>query len=108
VRPLLKPKDIKTLAAVLGLSDTAFCETYLVDSEEDDGFNFNTLPCPFLEGNLCTVYSSRPDDCRSFPHLENKDRIFSLSSILSNLSVCPIVYNVYELLKQELSDPEQM
>jgi len=108
VSPLLKSKDIERLAAFLGLSRTAFCEKYLVESEEDRGFHFKTLPCPFLEGNLCTVYSSRPHDCRSYPHLQKKDRVFSMTAIFSNCSVCPIVYNVYELLKHHLWDPDQM
>ena len=108
VSPLLNSKDVETLAALLGLSRGVFCEKYLVESEEDDGFHFKILPCPFLKGNFCTVYSSRPHDCRSYPHLHKKDRVFSMNAILSNCSVCPIVYNVYELLKEELSDTGQM
>jgi Fe-S-cluster containining protein len=108
VKPLLQSKDMERLGSFLGLSRTSFCEKYLVESEEEKGFHFKILPCPFLEGNLCTVYDSRPHDCRSYPHLQKKDRVFCMTDIFSNCSVCPIVYNVYELLKKELYDPDQM
>jgi Fe-S-cluster containining protein len=108
VKPLLQARDIERLANFLGMSLTSFCEKHLIESEDEEGFYFNTLPCPFLEGNLCTVYDSRPDDCRSYPHLQKEDRVFCITTIFSNCSVCPIIYNVYELLKNELWDPEQM
>lgn len=108
ISPLLNSKDIEVLAANLHLTRSAFHEKYLVESEDDEGFNFKSLPCPFLAGNLCSVYSFRPWDCRSYPHLHKKDRISHMNTIVSNCSVCPIVYNVYELLKKKLFDFEEM
>ncbi|MFH1965187.1 MAG: hypothetical protein ABIJ42_06545, partial [Acidobacteriota bacterium] len=49
-----------------------------------------------------TAYSARPEDCRSYPHLHKKKFVFRVSGVFSNCSRCPIVYNVYELLKDEL------
>ena len=105
--PLLKSEDIETLSALLDLSYSTFCSKYLVESEVKNEFNFNTLPCPFLKDNHCTVYSSRPHDCRSYPHLQEKDRVSNMITIVSNCSVCPILYNVYELLKEKLWGPDQ-
>ncbi len=102
MQPLLSSKDIDAMAAHLGLSYSAFCDSYIIEDDEEDGFVFNTIPCPLLKDNLCTVYSSRPQECRSYPHLDKKDRIFSMTTVFENCSVCPIVYNVYELLKKEL------
>jgi Fe-S-cluster containining protein len=108
ISPALKAKDIETLATHLGISNSTLCEEYLIESDYDDGLSFKTLPCPFLKDNLCTVYSFRPHDCRSYPHLHKTDRVFSLYTIISNCSVCPIVYNVYEILKENIWHPGQM
>ncbi len=102
IHPILKKKDIKWLASHLSMSAPEFEETYLVRDEEEDGFTFRSTPCPFLSGNSCTVYSARPEDCRSYPHLHKDGFVFRASGVFSNCSVCPIVYNVYELLKDEL------
>ncbi len=106
--PTLKSKDVETLATHLGISYSTLCEKYLIESNYDDGFRFKTLPCPFLKDKLCTVYSFRPHDCRSYPHLHKTERVFSLNTIVSNCSVCPIVYNVYEILKDEIWRPGQV
>ena len=107
VEPLLDSKDVERLAAFLDITSNDFCERYLVESDEESGFHFKSLPCPFLKDNLCTVYDARPHDCRSYPHLKKKDRVFSMNTIFSNCSICPIVYNVYELMKRELWSPGQ-
>jgi uncharacterized protein len=59
-------------------------------------------PCPFLEANLCSVYDDRPRDCREFPHLHKTGFRSRTLGVLGELSICPIVYNTWELLKQEL------
>ena len=102
LQPLLSLRDVKSMATHLGLSYSLFLEKYIVEDEEEDGFVFNTFPCPLLKDNLCTVYSSRPLECRAYPHLDKKDRIFSMTTVFESCSVCLIVYNVYELLKKEL------
>ena len=84
------------------MSAHEFESEYLMKDEEEDGFTFRSTPCPFLSGNSCAVYPDRPEDCRSYPHLHKKEFATRLYGVLSNCSVCPIVYNVYELLKDEL------
>jgi len=102
MHPILKKQDIERLVARLSLMVNEFESEYLRIEEEEGGFTFRSTPCPFLTGNSCTVYSDRPADCRSYPHLHKKDFVTRLYGVLSNCSVCPIVYNVYELLKREL------
>ena len=104
VSPLLKPGDIKRLATHLGLSVEEFIDEYLAEDEESEGHRFKSTPCPFLDNNLCTVYPQRPGDCRSYPHLHKREFVFRLNQTFSNCSVCPIVYNVYERLKDEVQD----
>jgi Fe-S-cluster containining protein len=103
MKPLLTDADIKRLAAHLGLTVTQFRADYIkADSEERNAVEFNTMPCPFLQDNHCTVYDCRPRDCRSYPHLHKKDFVFRINQAYNNCSVCPIVFNVYEGLKSEL------
>ena len=102
VQPLLKSRDIKRLARYLNLPEEAFRAQYLQKDDKKQGDIFKVRPCPFLHENRCTVYSSRPDDCRSYPHLHKRDFVFRVNQAVSNSSVCPIVFNVYERLKRNL------
>ena len=99
-QPILIDSDIKKLASHLKLAVTDFQAQYL--REDEEGFVLNTKPCPFLVENRCTVYAHRPRDCRSYPHLHKKDFVFRVNQAFSNCSVCPIVFNAYESLKQTL------
>jgi uncharacterized protein len=103
IQPILNRKDIRVFSRGLGLDVNQFKEQFLVkDDETLDKFRFNTLPCPFLRGNLCLNYEDRPQDCRSFPHLHKRDFTSRLWGVVENYSLCPLVFNVYEYLKREL------
>lgn len=102
IKPVLNADDIKDLATFLAMSEEDFEAEYLERDEERGGLCFKVLPCPFLEDNLCAVYSHRPEDCRSYPHLHKDGFISRTAQAFSNRSVCPIVFNVYEGLKQRL------
>jgi len=102
VKPILSTKDTEKLSEGLGIPVDRFKEEYLTKDKEEDGFVFKTLPCPLLKGTLCVHYSNRPAVCRSFPHLDKKDFVFRLMQAVENYSICPIVFNVYENLKNEL------
>ena len=70
---------------------------------EKDKFVLNSTPCQFLKDNKCTIYPVRPEECRSYPHLQKDEFIFRLFSVIDNYEICPIVYNVYELLKRRFN-----
>ncbi|MFC1611435.1 YkgJ family cysteine cluster protein [Myxococcota bacterium] len=101
IRPLLMAKDLKRLANHLGLTETIFTTKYLMEPD-DQTYVFRDLPCPFLQDNRCIVYDARPDDCRSYPHLHQNDFACRLANVCDNCSLCPIVYNVFEFLKEHL------
>ena len=70
---------------------------------DEDKFYLKSKPCQFLVDNKCTIYEIRPEECNSYPYLHKDDFISRLFGVLENYEICPIVYNVYELLKQEMN-----
>jgi Fe-S-cluster containining protein len=68
---LLEDADLGRLATHLGLSEQEFIDRHtrlapnrrqLALLDQDDG------SCAFLQGDRCTVYEARPEQCRSFPY----------------------------------------
>jgi len=104
ISPVLEQEDIKRLSRELGISPEAFQERFIAKDNKDycEGFVLKNNPCPFLEGNLCSHYESRPEACRSYPHLHKEEFVFRLIGVVENYAVCPIVFNVYEQLKARL------
>jgi len=98
--PVLRPRDIERLVRRLHVPNPQFRASHL--QEEADGFVFVRTPCPLLDGNRCSCYRDRPDDCRSYPHLQKKHMTTRLFGVIDNASVCPIVFSVLERLKAEL------
>lgn len=103
ILPLLDQDDIGRFSKGLGISPLEFKRHYLVEAEGEPGkYAFNKKPCPFLQDNLCSHYDLRPEDCRSYPHLHKEGFTSRVTGVIENCSICPIAYNVYELLKAEL------
>jgi len=98
-------RDALKLAKRLGVSLARFWEEYAAeDPEEGAILKRNENGCVFLEGNLCSVYESRPHTCETFPHL-----VHGAGSLVSRLwqmadraCYCPIVYNTLEAWKTEV------
>ena len=102
IQPILNEEDVSRFSRGLGLSVDEFTAQYLAPVKGSSELQFNRQPCPFLKENLCGNYEHRPEDCRSYPHLD-KDRFISrLMGVIWNCSVCPIVFNVLERLKREV------
>ena len=102
IQPTLDQEDITQFARGLGMSVARFTEQYLMEDIQDgivEGWTFREKPCPFLKENRCTNYLSRPQACRSYPHLQKPDFTSRLWGVIDNCVICPIVFNVYELLK---------
>ncbi len=91
--------DIARLALHLKLNVAQFTEKYVV--REPDGVKlFKSSPCPLLgEDNRCTVYDVRPQACRDFPFLHEKEFSSRSISMIENCATCPIVFNVWNQLK---------
>ncbi len=102
VSPILLRTDIRKFSKDLGISVSDFQDKYLKKDDGSEGYLFHETPCPFLKDNLCSNYNYRPKDCISFPHLQKDEFASRLMGVIYNYSMCPIVFNVYELLKDEL------
>jgi Fe-S-cluster containining protein len=70
---------------------------------DKDKFYLNSQPCQFLTDKKCTIYELRPEECNSYPYLHKDNFISRLFGVIDNYAICPIVYNVYELLKKEMN-----
>ena len=89
------------LSAHLGQSRTEFDSKYL-EKGESGRMVVNAIPCHFLVGNSCSVYSHRFAGCKEFPafHVpEFKKRMFTT---YMHYDRCPIIFNVMETLKIDL------
>jgi Fe-S-cluster containining protein len=99
--PTLSQDDVARIAAELGTTEAALISEHLEPAEEPEKFACRTAPCPFLGEDGCTLVDSRPEDCRTYPHIQKGEFLTRLISVIENCSVCPIVFNVYERLKAE-------
>jgi Fe-S-cluster containining protein len=104
VHPSFSEQDVTRLAVRLGVKRRDLIEKYLEPADPDCDFPWQTrtLPCPFLEGNLCSIYEDRPADCRGYPYLDKPDFVSRTLGMIDRTSTCPIVFEVFEDLKESL------
>lgn len=107
ISPGLDDEDIIRLSESLRMPEDLFREEYLVKEDDSRLLYFKNVPCPFLDGNLCSHYDARPKDCREFPHLHKGSFNGRTLEMIDNSSVCPIVFNVLEMLKEEVWHPRR-
>ncbi len=68
---LLTEGDIARLAAAAGLSEESFISRYTVLAANRSQLSLADGPdgsCILLKDGICTLYDSRPAQCRDFPH----------------------------------------
>jgi hypothetical protein len=98
--PNVLEEEILLISNRLGISKGEFEKRYLEKAEDGSEFIIRKRPCPFLKNNECEIYDIRPEDCRSYPHLHKEGFRTRLIGVLENYSVCPIVFNTYNELRQ--------
>lgn len=105
ILPILDQEDVERFAAGLGISVSELHHQYLIPADEPERYTFNNLPCPFLKDKQCTNYVHRPKDCAAYPHLHKPGFRARSINVIMNCETCPIVFNVYERLKQSVDWP---
>jgi uncharacterized protein len=103
--PIVLGIEILSISMSLGISKEEFENEYLEKDEKSNEFIISKRPCPFLKNNKCQIYDNRPKDCRSYPHLHKEGFRSRLIGAIENYSVCPIVFNTYNKLKETFNSP---
>ena len=99
---LLESDDLNRLSSALKIQEMELFDG-LVGANERGDWQICQKPCPLLKENKCSIYLSRPTDCRSFPHLDLDGFVDRLEGVIESYRFCPIVFNVLEAL---IKDPE--
>lgn len=93
-------KEVEKLAENNHLSVEKIKENY-VETSQQGQMILNKMPCSFLNGKKCSIYGERFTECREFPHLHKPNFIGRIFSTMMYYSMCPIIFNVVEALKEK-------
>ncbi len=98
----VEPAEANNVAAYLQILAADFKHAYIEESEQGQ-MVINTIPCHFLKQNKCSIYAHRFNECREFPHLHKPAFTSRLFGTFMHYGRCPIIFNVVEALKVDLS-----
>ena len=59
--------------------------------DENEVDNYLKTPCPYLDGDSCTIYDARPTSCRMFP--------FVVIRPVPTLQLCPMGKRIFDSFK---------
>ncbi len=104
VHPTFRDEEVDRLARRLGMERWQFIQKYLERTEGvcENPWQTRTTPCPFLKGNLCSVYDDRPADCSGYPYLYEPGFVTRTMAMIERAPTCPIVYEALEGLKKSV------
>ena len=90
------------VAEVLGVESDQFVAENL-EKGIGQRMIMNAIPCRFLQELSCTIYTDRFAGCREFPALHLPGFTARYFTTRMHYGRCPIIFNVLEALKKELS-----
>lgn len=99
--PSLEKDEIVIISNYLKITETEFIEEYLYMEDQEANELSVKIPCPFFKNDSCTIKEVKPIMCRDYPYLLKKGFRGRLLGVIDNYEICPIVFNVYEELKQK-------
>ena len=99
----LTERDVERMSREFRITIPRFLEDFTLETEEGRILKKTQTGCTFLTGNLCSVYESRPDHCKRFPHVvRGPGSIVSrMWEFVDRACYCPIVYNTLEAFKKQ-------
>jgi uncharacterized protein len=100
LRPSVSDNEIRILANLEKISQEDYTNKNTEKDTYDNGRYLKDSPCKYLADKKCSIYASRPHDCRSFPHIDKNCFNSRTLSMIENYAICPIVFNVLEKLKE--------
>lgn len=102
--PTYTIKDIKRIAAHLGMTVRDFKDKWLCQERSTGDWINRETPCQFLDlqTNMCTIYEIRPLDCAGFPHLPKKKMVEYMHVHKQNIEFCPATYRMVEKMMEKL------
>ncbi len=100
--PTLSEEKIKHILNYLEISEQEFKNNY-VNSDKTTPYEIVLHhPCPFFKKDECIIEKNKPKMCVDYPYLLKEGFRSRLLGVIDNYEICPIVFNVYEALKQQL------
>lgn len=99
---LIDNGEADRLSTHLGQSREVFDNEYL-EKGSNGLMIMNRMPCPFLVERKCSIYEYRFEGCKEFPALHLPHFTRRLFTTFMHYERCPIIFNVVEKLKDELS-----
>jgi len=95
-----KEYELGPVAAFLKMTEKDFRNKYI--KEEFGSYQLDAIPCCFLKENGgCELEACKPASCKDYPYTDKPERLLSLLSILDSASICPVVFEMLERLKQD-------
>ncbi|MDE3124766.1 MAG: YkgJ family cysteine cluster protein [Bacteroidota bacterium] len=94
--------EANTVATHLHMQRIDFDNTY-IEKGNTDTLLINSIPCPFLQQNQCSIYEQRFQGCKEFPGLHVPGFTKRTFTTFMHYNRCPIIFNVVEYLKVALN-----
>ena len=92
--------ELDDICEYLNIDEEKYIYDELVNNYGE--YSFKGCMCKFLdENNNCRIEKCLPLSCLEYPYTNKKERLFSLYSVIGNVSICPVVYEILEELKKE-------
>ena len=103
LRPSLTESEIDTLSRIDNVSQHDFITRFVEIDNRDGGKYLKDTPCKYLEDKICSIGLNKPEDCKSYPHTQKSGFVSRTFQMIDNYGICPIVFNLFEQLKEELN-----
>jgi Fe-S-cluster containining protein len=102
LRPGVSNAEIEQIAPLFACTPSQFNDQFVDCSDGETEKYFKNLPCMCLKDTRCTIYEKRPECCKDFPNTHKHQFTTRLFAMIEYYSICPIVFNLMEMLKLEL------